>query len=256
MFGFSKEEIKTFFIKLGKKYLFPDFTNKLTWMVAGVGISIILTPTPLKLIFYNFLVDTFNVNSGQNFTLAEVKSQSADYLLGFGLVFLALLHNILYKFFEYKNNTDKILKNTSIRNADVELYNKFIESLPSESIGINFLCEHDLGNTYDKDSTNDIQSFLDKWNNPEYEFLDEEIESQKKDFYSSLQEFYFELATQAGFIDNSSSRMTVIPNAYFNRGKPYPDDIMSITKDFNSKASVCCEKHKSFITLCKKKLNC
>ncbi|MBI6799380.1 hypothetical protein, partial [Pseudomonas syringae] len=83
---FTGKEIKSLALEYGRKWLFPDFTNKLTWFVAGVGGAIIVTPTPLKVIVYNWLIDTFNLNSGKKFSLAELVPEAADYWVGFGLI--------------------------------------------------------------------------------------------------------------------------------------------------------------------------
>lgn len=98
----SKKELKELAIARLKKYLFPDFTNKLTWFVVTVGGAVILTPTAFKQIFYNWLVDTFNLNYGVYFTFAELDSSNSDYTLGFSLIALALLHNVANRYFIYK----------------------------------------------------------------------------------------------------------------------------------------------------------
>lgn len=78
-----KTELRELAIALGKKYLFPDFTNKLTWFVVSVGGTIILTPIAFKQIFYNWIVATFNLNLTTPLTYAELQSSNADYILGF-----------------------------------------------------------------------------------------------------------------------------------------------------------------------------
>lgn len=248
---FSRKEFKSFIIKFGKKILFPDFTNKLTWMVAGAGASIIITPTPLKVIFYNFIVDTFKINSGQYFTVADLQTQSADYMIGFGLILLALLHNLSYKYLD----SSKKAVNESKREADISLFNRFLKELPSGCTSIRFLCDHDLGATFPKESTNELLSFINQWNTPEYMFLDEELEKEKTKLYETIEKFISELAVQAGFIPESSLLMTVIPNAYFISGQ-LPDDVRSMVLKFNENASLCCEQHQSFIVFCKKRLLC
>lgn len=99
----SKKELKQLVIALGKKYIFPDFTNKLTWFVVSVDGIIILTPTALKQIFYNWLVATLNLNSGAQLTFAELESSTTDYTLGFSLIALALIHNVANRYFIYNN---------------------------------------------------------------------------------------------------------------------------------------------------------
>ena len=59
---FSQIELKEIALK---KLIFPDFSNKMTRVVVGLGATIVLTPVALKQLFYNWLVDTFNLNSGK-----------------------------------------------------------------------------------------------------------------------------------------------------------------------------------------------
>lgn len=84
---FNRSEIKQFVIKYGKKWLFPDFTNKLTWLVAGTGATLLITPVALEHLLYNWLVETVNLNSGVPITFAELETGSVDYWVGFGLIF-------------------------------------------------------------------------------------------------------------------------------------------------------------------------
>ncbi len=109
---FTKHEIKKFIVKLGNKYIFPDFHNKITLFLISLGAGIILTPTPFKIVFYNWLISSLNINLDVPFSLAEMKSNSADYWVGFGLIFLSLSHNIFSKWllrqnkFESDRDTD------------------------------------------------------------------------------------------------------------------------------------------------------
>jgi hypothetical protein len=87
---FTKDERKEFLIKLGKRWIFPDFSNRVTWYAITLGATVILFPTPGKLIFYNWLVDSFNINSGKYFIFADFKTGNADYWLGFSLIIFSL----------------------------------------------------------------------------------------------------------------------------------------------------------------------
>ena len=83
---FNRNEVKEFIIKYGKKWIFPDFTNKLTWFVVSIGGTLLLTPVVFKQLFYNWLVDTVNLNSGNYITIAELQSDSPDYAIGTSLI--------------------------------------------------------------------------------------------------------------------------------------------------------------------------
>jgi hypothetical protein len=124
---FTPEEVKEFFVKLGKKWFFPDFTNKLTWFVASIGGVILITPTVFKQIFYNWLVDTININSGVHFTLADLQTNCDDYIWGFGLILLSLAHNIANKYFIYKAALLDQKKADSLIESDKILFQQFLK---------------------------------------------------------------------------------------------------------------------------------
>jgi len=100
----QKSIIKDFMVKWLEKVLFPNFTNKLTWAIAGAGLGIIVTPAPLKVIFYNFLISTFNLNSGLPVTLAEMSSGTADFFYGIFLVGIAVIFNGFIYWLEFKRS--------------------------------------------------------------------------------------------------------------------------------------------------------
>jgi hypothetical protein len=105
---FTKEEIKLFIIKLGNKYIFPDFTNKLTWYVVTVGVGIIVMPQPFKLLFINWCIEVFNLNSGIKFTLPEMDSGN-DYLTGLILISIGFVHNIGKKYIELRISHNQLI---------------------------------------------------------------------------------------------------------------------------------------------------
>lgn len=154
---FNRKEVKEIILK---KWIFPDFSNKLTWFIAGIGASVVLTPAPFKQLFYNFLVDTFNLNAGQHYTLAELQSNSADYWLGFSLIFLALLHNIGYRLFIYKSEKQVQREQQELLDVDKKLFIEFIELLPSDGLDVKLLEDHDFGNSHHGKEIKCLEQFV------------------------------------------------------------------------------------------------
>lgn len=250
----TNEEFKKLVIALGKKWLFPDFTNKLTWLVVTVGCSILLAPAPLKVLIYNWLVDTINMNSGVKFTLAEVNSDSTDKIWGVALVALALTHNIGSRYFHYKLSLTTYKEKEKREVADKALYNKFLEILPSNSASIYLLRDHDFGGSYNNDHITQIGDFTYKWDNTEHQFLDVELESKRMDFLHACNLFISKLVNSSGPI-NTGPLYSVIPDGH--RGDwEQPDYINENINDLNEKATNCHRIHQEFITLCKRKLKC
>ncbi|MDP2204287.1 MAG: hypothetical protein Q8K07_19905 [Methylicorpusculum sp.] len=250
----SRNEIKKLIITFLRKWLFPDFTNKVTWAVVTVGCAILVTPTPFKLIFYNWLVDSFNLNSGNHFTLAELTADSADYVWGGVLVVGALFHNIGYRYFLHAAAVAEERKLDRQRYADLVLFNEFKSAFPSNSASVRLLEEHDFGNSYPGDSTSHIERFVVDWNNAEHQFLDSAIEKKRQELWACCNNFLNTLASHSGPI-TASPFFSAIPDMY--RGDwDWPDFVSERVKELNTKASECFTCHQEFIALSKNRLKC
>ncbi|MDE9455831.1 hypothetical protein [Xenorhabdus bovienii] len=261
----SKEEKQALFIEWIKKWLFPDFTNKLTWCVAGTGIAIILAPDPLKLIFYNWLVNTFNLNSGLPFTLAELKSSEGDNAAGGVLVVFALIHNIANKFLIYRTEilaTEKEKgqqerqekEQQERREVDRALFQQFLDEFPSDGSSIMLLEEHDFGNSYHRKKVEQLDDFIYNWNNTQKQFLDPELESKRKQLWDNCQKFSYKLAMSSYQLCNSSM-FSCIPDAYRNAWD-WPSDVEKKIGELNEMAKTCFRLHSEFVRLGRNKLKC
>lgn len=249
---FSKEEKKYFLIKLGKKWIFPDFTNKLTWYVITLGASFLLVPQPIKLFIINWLIEMFNINSGLKLTLPELES-SSDYTVGIILVFFALLHNVGYKYFCLKKDEldREILKERRI--SDFNLLNKFTDEFPSNGSSCNLLREHDFGNSFRSKFLEQIQNFYYNWNGAEFKFLDQEIEKKRNEFHEECNVFLNKIAeytTQVGTSDFKS----VVPDNLRSDDWDLPDWLQNEIKELNELATNIFIHHQDFILFAKNKL--
>lgn len=250
----SKTELRELAIALGKKYLFPDFTNKLTWFVVSVGGTIILTPTAFKQIFYNWLVATFNLNSGTQLTFAELESGNADYILGFSLIALALIHNVSHRYFIYKTGDIAAAEEKELEAVDRKLFERFLSEFPSSSNSLILLKEHDFGHSYHDTSTDEIDQFVDTWNTAETKFLDSEIEEARKQLHVKMHEFSYRLAQCSGYI-HTGQMLSVVPEAY--RGVyDWPEYVDERVRELNEKSTECYKLHQRFVMLGRRKLKC
>ncbi|WP_160314746.1 hypothetical protein [Photobacterium swingsii] len=91
-------------MKYGNKVIFPNFANKLTSTIVISGLGLIVTPAPIKVVFFNWLIDVFNLNSGVPVTLPDVSSGTADFTYGLTLVAIGLVFNLIRYWFEFKTN--------------------------------------------------------------------------------------------------------------------------------------------------------
>lgn len=248
---FNRKEVKEIILK---KWIFPDFSNKLTWLVSGAGVTILLTPTPLKQIFYNWLVDTFNLNSGENYSLAEFQSSTADYWLGFGLILLALIHNIGYRVFIYKENKLAYIEKQELIEVDKKLFTEFVELLPSDGLDVKLLEEHDFGNSHHGNEVKALDRFVHTWNNAQKQFLDTELEQKRSNFITKSRHFIYTLANRSYAIGNGEI-FSCVPDAYRNAWD-WPPHVDEQIRELNDLGTELFELHKDLILTARKKLKC
>ncbi len=254
---FSKEEIKAFVVSLGKKWFFPDFSNKITWYAITLGGSVILAPIPLKVVIANFMINSFNLNSGGLLTLAEMSNPSADYWLGSALIAIALAHNVFSKWlvFEEKELSrarDEKQKEIQIK-TDARLFREFIELLPTSAGAAQFLEQHNFWNTFDLAQFKPIDVFIYDWGCPEKSFLDESLELTKNEFLNKSRDLSNLIGQKTG--PTRTGRQSVVPDEYLgehNVPKQYHDDVTIL----NKKATELFNLHQKLVRQCRQKLMC
>lgn len=251
---FNREEIKEFTIKLGRRWFFPNFSNKVTWYVVTIGAGIIITPLPLKIIFYNWLVDTFNLNAGEHFTLSEIGSNSADYWIAFSLIFIALGHNLFSKWLSFQEeNTSKIEHEKAIE-VDTKLFKEFLKIFPSGSNSAYLLENHDFGNIFSRDSLSEISQFVNEWNCPEKEFITPEFEKLRGELWENCNKFCWLIAMKSA-PTHTGHGQSVVPDEY--RGAcEWPDWVQNDVNEVNDMATVVFKLHQDFIKELRQKLKC
>ena len=245
----NRTELKEIILK---KWVFPDFSNKLTWFVVGVGAAVVLTPTPFKQLFYNWLVDTFNLNSGSHYTLVELQSDSADYWLGFSLIFLALLHNAINQIFVYKTEIASRVENESKHAIDRVLIQEFMELLPSDGPDMEFLEEHDFFTSHHGKSWSALNRYVSTWDVPEKNFLDPSLEEKRLNFYNKSKQFMDLLAVNSYSIKDGTY-YSCVPDLY--RGtRDCPEHVRETIKEINRLGTECFDLHRVLVSDARRKL--
>lgn len=251
---FSKEEIKELVKKASNYWLFPDFTNKLTWYIALLGGTILATPTVFKEIFYNFLVDTINLNSGEHFTLAELQASTVEPLVGLGLIALALTHNLANKFLTQKESEFALEDSRERQQVDARLFKKFLEDFPSNGYTIPFLRDHDLSGAYHERNLTDMNKFVDNWDNVEHHFLDKETEDKRAELWEKCRAFTYFLAIHSYDL-NGGPMFSCVPDVC--RGAwNYPEHVDQTLRELNEKATECYKLHQGFVIFTRQRLKC
>ncbi len=249
---FKKEEIKAFIIRLGEKWFFPDFTNKLTWYVVALGAGFILVPQPVKLFFINWLIEAFNVNSGLRLTLPEMEA-STDYTTGIILVFMALAHNIGYKYYELKKEIFNHKSLQDRRISDYRLLESFLDEFSSNSASAILLKEHDFGNSFDRDRLQNIEVFYNQWNGAEYHFIDTEIDKKRQSFFEECKQFLLKVAEYTTPV-GASNFSSVIPDHLRADDWNLPEWVTTQIEELNVLGTNLFKDHQEFIAFAKSKI--
>lgn len=250
---FTKEEAKEFAITYGKKWLFPDFYNKVTWYVVSLGAGVILTPTPLELVICNWIIESFNLNAGNTLTLSEIGSSTADYWLGFALIISALLHNVFSKWLLHQNDIQNKAKAEKASAVDEALFKEFLEVFPSDSRSVYLLETQDFGNSFSLTSLKDINKFVDEWNRPEKSFINPELESIRQDLWNKCHEFMGLIAIKSA--PTNGGFQSVVPDQYRDDWN-WPEWVNNDVKAVNKMASEVFSLHQGFIKSIRETLKC
>ncbi len=93
-----------------EKFLFPDFSNRLTLLVIALAAAISVTPDPIKIIIYNWIISMIGINDSASLPLPTQVSDNTNYWVGLLLAISALIHNLIYKTITLRNaaNTQNI----------------------------------------------------------------------------------------------------------------------------------------------------
>lgn len=249
----NKRKIKEILIKYGERWLFPDFSKKITWSICTLGATVIITPIPFKVVLYNWFIDAFKLNSGQHFTIAELIPESVDYWLGFLLIFTALTHNIFCKFLANQTANKDAKYAADERDVDRRLFSKFLLDFPSQSGSIRLLQDHDFGNSFRLESLAEIDRFLERWSHAENTFLNSEINLLKENLYVISKEFSYLLCMKSGPI--SAERQSVVPDQHRDDWD-WPKEVINDVRVVNELASKVADAHQEFILKSKQLLRC
>jgi hypothetical protein len=74
----------------------------------------------------------------------------------------------------------------SSREHDQQIFNKLQIDIPYNGRIVHFLRETDYGGKLFRQDLDEIHDFVNKWNNPHFEFLDSILEKQRKEFLTQL----------------------------------------------------------------------
>ncbi|MDV5743129.1 hypothetical protein QM198_09840 [Serratia marcescens] len=276
---FSKEQVKEFIVKLGKKIIFPEITNVISRRVLTVGIVIILGVNPYSIFMANWLVDAINNSGVFGFSLPYINDQKADYIWGVVLIALVMLHNIFFQWFKFhlekiekKNGHDEKMavaereenrknrdldeiksKNEKRMKADEMLFERFLSIFASDSPSADLLKNHDFWAPYYGKKTEQLDKFVDLGVTEETKFLDDDLEKARDALWKECYEFSYELAKYSRPAV-SNGCFTVIPPEYVGVYDT-PQWLDESVDRLNRKSHKCMELHQQLVRLCRQKFD-
>jgi hypothetical protein len=248
----SELELKDVLKGAIRRFFLPDLVWKLTFVVIGIGASILLFPTPLKVLFYNILISTFNINSGAPITISEMSSGYADYWIGLALIVLGITYNVLSRILQFYSDHFSRLAKENVAAVDRKLFGMLLSDLPSDSGIVELSRHHDFGHSFDDRPTDRLEEFLLKWRHPEFMFLDPELESKKLVLYNKADEFLSFLAHKSEPI--GINRQSIVPPG--TNDFAWPKHLQEEVDKANSLGTGFADLHREFILLARKQLIC
>lgn len=218
----------------------PKFYNKLTWFVVGAGLTVISKP---------IWVEILNIVLEKNYQLNITEGN--DSIVGFLLVVIALVYNLITVYFDkfliQKQDNLIILEQKEV---DKELYLKLIEDFPSDGNVIFFLRDYDLHDSFDYNSyVSPLIKIYNKWKNPEYDFLEKELNLAKNSIFDKIEKFIYDINMNS-YPCNGCQRIIPPELGDWDLPKELTDKI----KEMNILATEIYKEHQEFIKLCKSKL--
>lgn len=220
----------------------PKFYNKLTWFVVGTGLTIVSKPLWIEIL--NAIL-----NKKYQLNITDAK----DAFIGLSLVITALIYNLFTVYFDkFLISKQSDLEKEKQLKKDKELFNKFLEKLPSNG-SIEFLKIHSFENGFYLEDLRQILNFQEEWDNAEYEFLNEKLEKLRIELLINIKKFTN--LNAMGSYSLGGGYFTTTPDAYRLDDWNIPKHVIDKMKEMNSLADKVCNSHQLLIRTAKKFLD-
>ncbi len=192
------------------------------------------------------------------FATAALVGTEAWFLKGFfvgepefepGIAFLAALGIVLVK----EPIRARLSSQPQVLEHDQALFTKFLCDLPTEPT-IRALKEHDFGGPLLRSSIQQLSDFCNSWDNVEKEFVDQELERERKSLLAAASELATEIAGRT-VPSRGLDYITVYSDTQrAESGGRRPPDVIEDARVLNLKASDFVPKYEAFVRLCRRKL--
>ena len=131
---------------------------------------------------------------------------------------------------------------------DRELFQEFLEVLPSSG-SIDFIDTKNMaGFSFDPESLDDLREFYYNWDDAEHEFMDDELEEKRERLYDLVADYTSLISGNTFRTD--SGRQTVPPEWEHQQ----PDRFAKVVSELHEKAEAVVEAHQDLVRTGRKKL--
>lgn len=198
------ENINLFFNKLIHK-AFPEFSNKVTWSLIFVGISIIALPAPTYILFINLIIDFYNKETHSSISLIDINSITPSNGFAYALIVTGLIYHIIIKGFqahrEILSEKQRMEIEEKKRISDITLYNSLTDIIPVDSGLVELLKDHDFGNSFHENKIKILDQLNYKWGLADQHFHDGEIESKTTKLIDDLLRFNDFISSHSNYVN-------------------------------------------------------
>jgi hypothetical protein len=133
---------------------------------------------------------------------------------------------------------------------DKDLFKKFLDALPSTG-NVAFVRDYDFANSFRLDDLRELTTFTYRWNNPEHEFLDQELEVRRQQVLRAIQAFLRSVDLYTS--PNHAERQSVFPRGV-NPEFDVPPAIRREIDELNEQSRSVYAEHSELVRLAKTKL--
>jgi len=123
---------------------------------------------------------------------------------------IAIIGVLIAGFLVYLDQTKKSLAITREVEQDREFLLRFMEILPSRGT-MTYIRDYDFGGTFDVDWLTDLYHFVNECKNPEFEFINPNLEKIKKKLYMKSDEFLSLIGLETYPIKIPGRRLNQLP---------------------------------------------
>ncbi|RFP60999.1 MAG: HNH endonuclease [Limnothrix sp. CACIAM 69d] len=123
---------------------------------------------------------------------------------------------------------------------DRKLFRRIREILPSQGGSISFMRKHSYGVPFPSNSHDDLRSYLDQCKDPDFEFINSDLETRKSQLTINIQEFHRVLLYAAYSSDDLPCHLAIEPGMKrFTGGSNYARYLQGVEKAETAATQVC-----------------